>query len=93
MAQSGSNVRNDRLVTIEPVLSLGSGLRSLLLLLESLPILPVETLRSFGGLMLTWCASQEPKQLFSLLLVAIPSQPLPIASFAPAPFSGVKLPI
>ena len=43
MAQSGSNVRNDRLVTIETcTLSLGSGLRSLLLVLDLCPSCPLK---------------------------------------------------
>jgi hypothetical protein len=51
-----------------------------------------ETLRSFYVMLLTWCVSQEPTQLFSPLLAAVLSESLPISLFAAAPFSAVKLP-
>jgi hypothetical protein len=41
----------------------------------------------------TWCASQEPKKLFSPLLAAIHSEPSPTSPSALPPFSGAKLPI
>jgi hypothetical protein len=57
------------------------------------PTWPAETPQSFCGRLLTWCASQELRPLFSLspLLAAIPSEASPILLFAPAPFSGVTL--
>lgn len=58
------------------------------------PTSPAVPPRSSCGLKLTLCAWQVPSQLFSLplLLAAIPSEPLPISPFVPAPFSGEKLP-
>jgi hypothetical protein len=57
------------------------------------PTVPAAPPRSSCGRMPTWCALQEPSQLFSLspLLASVPSEPLPISLFVPAPFSAVKL--
>jgi hypothetical protein len=58
------------------------------------PTSPFERLRSSCGLLLTWCASQEPSPLFSLSpLAVILCEPLPISHVAPAPSCAVRPPI
>ena len=58
--------------------------------LSALPIVLFETPRFSCGLLPTWCASQEPRPLSSLILSAVMSrEPLPISPFVPTPSCAV----